>query len=215
MEDLSTAKKAVVEREIFCLLERGLAANLMSFVADLLGPEGLRRESPPAAATQVIFLTCFSFLSLLLVFVAGFGRQEGREACASSGLCREELYCSRGHLPFEPRVPGGDGAGRVSSAEADCATDAPSFCRCMMLSEAGVRLCLGGEQLRVSGERGWRRTRIRFVCLTVAGFSIDHAFPRGWSTVSTEAIPTRSRFLFLRHVFFGTVLYFSMYALLP
>lgn len=62
MEDLSTTKKAVVEREIFCLLERGLAANLMSFVADLLGPEGLRRESPPAAAaTQVIVLTRFLF----------------------------------------------------------------------------------------------------------------------------------------------------------
>lgn len=51
MEDLSAAKKAVVDREIFCLLERGLAANLMSFVAELLGPEGLRRASPLAAAT--------------------------------------------------------------------------------------------------------------------------------------------------------------------
>lgn len=50
MENLSAAKKAVIDREIFSLLERGLAPNLMSFVAELLGPEGLRRASSPAGA---------------------------------------------------------------------------------------------------------------------------------------------------------------------
>ena len=48
--DLPTAKKAMVDREMFCLLEKGLAPNLMSFVAELLGPEGLRRASPATGA---------------------------------------------------------------------------------------------------------------------------------------------------------------------
>ncbi len=53
MQELSAAKKAVIDREIFTLLEKGLASNLMSFVAKLLGPEGLRQKSktPPPAAT--------------------------------------------------------------------------------------------------------------------------------------------------------------------
>lgn len=51
MQDLSAAKKAVIDREIFTLLEKGLASNLMSFVAKLLGPEGLRQKTPSPAAT--------------------------------------------------------------------------------------------------------------------------------------------------------------------
>ncbi|CAM9538956.1 unnamed protein product [Ascophyllum nodosum] len=51
MPDLSAAKRMVVDREIFCLLEQGLAPNLMSFVAELLGPEGLRRASPTMTAS--------------------------------------------------------------------------------------------------------------------------------------------------------------------
>lgn len=50
MQDLSAAKKAVIDREIFCLLEKGLASNLMSFVAKLLGPEGIRQATPSSAA---------------------------------------------------------------------------------------------------------------------------------------------------------------------
>lgn len=52
MEGLPTAKRAVVDREIFWLLEKGLAPNLMSFVAEILGPEGLRRASPTTAAAS-------------------------------------------------------------------------------------------------------------------------------------------------------------------
>lgn len=53
MQDLSAAKKAVIDREIFDLLEKGLASNLMSFVAKLLGPEGMRQQTaPPAAASN-------------------------------------------------------------------------------------------------------------------------------------------------------------------
>lgn len=52
VQDLSAAKKAVIDREIFCLLEKGLASNLMSFVAKLLGPEGVRQATPPAAASN-------------------------------------------------------------------------------------------------------------------------------------------------------------------
>ncbi|CAM9536402.1 unnamed protein product [Pylaiella littoralis] len=50
VQDLSAAKKAVIDREIFCLLEKGLASNLMSFVAKLLGPEGIRQAAPSSAA---------------------------------------------------------------------------------------------------------------------------------------------------------------------
>lgn len=50
MSELTTAKKTVIEREVSCLLEKGLAPNLMSFVSELLGPEGLRRRSAPASS---------------------------------------------------------------------------------------------------------------------------------------------------------------------
>ena len=52
MQNLSSAKKAVIDREIFGLLEKGLASNLMSFVAKLLGPEGLRQQTTPSAAAN-------------------------------------------------------------------------------------------------------------------------------------------------------------------
>lgn len=64
---MSTAKKAVIERETFCLLEKGWAPNLMSFVAELLGPEGLRRAQPaatgsatPQVSTGHEFVRCFT-----------------------------------------------------------------------------------------------------------------------------------------------------------
>lgn len=44
VSDLPPAKKNVIDREIFCLLEEGLAPNLMSFVSELLGPDWLRRR---------------------------------------------------------------------------------------------------------------------------------------------------------------------------
>eukprot|EP00903_Cladosiphon_okamuranus_P015217 g14064.t2 len=52
VQDLSAAKKAVIDREIFGLLERGLASNLMSFVAKLLGPEGMRQQTTPSSASN-------------------------------------------------------------------------------------------------------------------------------------------------------------------
>ncbi|CAM9689476.1 unnamed protein product, partial [Hapterophycus canaliculatus] len=52
VEDLSPAKKAVIDREIFFLLENDLASNIMSFVAKLLGPEGMRQATPPPAAAN-------------------------------------------------------------------------------------------------------------------------------------------------------------------
>lgn len=53
MKELPNAKREVVDRQIFSLLEKGLAPNLMSFVAELLGPEGLRKAPSTAANAQV------------------------------------------------------------------------------------------------------------------------------------------------------------------
>ncbi|CAN0253408.1 unnamed protein product, partial [Ectocarpus sp. 4 AP-2014] len=54
VEDLSPAKKAVIDREIFSLLEKDLASNLMSFVAKLLGPEGIRRTTPATSTAATV-----------------------------------------------------------------------------------------------------------------------------------------------------------------
>lgn len=56
MPGLCSLKRQLVDHWVFALLEQGLAPNLMSFLAELLGPEGLRR-APPAtsvATGQVI-----------------------------------------------------------------------------------------------------------------------------------------------------------------
>ena len=65
MPDLSAAKRMVVDREIFCLLEQGLAPNLMSFVAELLGPEGLRRASPTMTASGQVGTVLPSYRHIL------------------------------------------------------------------------------------------------------------------------------------------------------